>query len=189
MTSVIPVVHELFELKRLGVTDIIEYARRGDNGRKRGMVVAQYDHTSRQYRIGWSGCAESKGDVFDLGVARSIAVGRCLARSYVNANAVNVDEFIDFWKIVTPANGIRMAALRVFERIQKLDRSHDRNDPDNPTGYVRRNYGSNDSEIGLANDDHGAAEDTTFEETSINDSFRFSEYSGNAVRSDSYRLA
>lgn len=64
------------DLHGFGITTIVQY--RWQSGKRRGLVVAQYNHSDRSYRVGWSQCNINQGDTFDAVFGRHIAVGRCL---------------------------------------------------------------------------------------------------------------
>lgn len=72
--EVIPVVVEPLPRNSAKVTTVVQAHYR--KNRRRGLIVATYNHDSRRVRIGWSLTATERGDRYDNSVAHQIAQKR-----------------------------------------------------------------------------------------------------------------
>ncbi len=68
-----------------GITGFIQYYRTGVRNTVRGIVVAQYDHNTNSYRIGWAMCDPNDNNDIRRGLA--IAFGRLNVNKWVSGNA------------------------------------------------------------------------------------------------------
>jgi hypothetical protein len=102
------------------ITGFLQYHMRG--GRKRGVICAQYNHETKMFRVGWSLCAMSRGDSFDVVHGREMALGRMTRRQ--GWNSFTWDSVDELFNVIPDS-----MHKDVGEVILRINKIHDSSKP------------------------------------------------------------
>lgn len=87
------------------------------NGRRRGVVVCQYDRVNRQYRIGWA--LWNMNDRYNINSARTIAFNRMNVRKWSGVGA----SLNEFYLEALPLSMVDFVSNVIFDRIVRIHNS------------------------------------------------------------------